>query len=79
MWLNKKEISKWAYNYCRKIENNPEIRKNITEPYYAYQYCLINDDPEVRKNINDPFWSNNIKYNSRGKKFLIKLWNKLCG
>lgn len=37
--LNEIELSRWAYEYCRDVENNPEIRKHITNSYWMYYYC----------------------------------------
>ena len=38
MWLEPKEMSEWAYNYCMNIKDSPEIRKNITENNYNLEY-----------------------------------------
>lgn len=55
--LDEASISKWAYKYCRDVNDNPEIRKNITDSGWAYCYCkVIKDDPEVRKNITKQYW-----------------------
>ncbi len=52
------KISYWAYRYCKKVKNDPEIAKNITESRWVYFYCFnIKDDPEIRKNITDPYWA----------------------
>ena len=54
MWLEPKEISKWAYWYCKDIEDRSEIRKYITVSFWAYFYCKwIKDRPEVRKYIKE--------------------------
>ena len=56
------ELSNWAYWYCTKIEDDPEIRKYITKSLHAYLYCEeVNDDPDVRKNIIHLFWINCYK------------------
>ena len=60
MWLNKDNISWYAYVYCRNVKDDPKIRKHITDADYSYWYCLmVNDDPEVRKYITSgdwPYW-----------------------
>jgi len=56
-------LSWLAYRYCLDIEDNPEVRKYITDSYLAYSYCKdikdrpykycknIEDRPEIRKYI----------------------------
>jgi len=47
-------LSWLAYRYCLDIEDNPEVRKYITDSYLAYSYCKdIKDRPSVRKYITD--------------------------
>lgn len=46
------ELSRWSYFYCLTIENDPTIRKNITNFHWAFIYCTnVEDDPELRKHI----------------------------
>ena len=53
MWLDKEEISYWAYYYCKDIEDRPEIREHITDPDWAFEYCrYIEDRPEIRHYVN---------------------------
>ena len=50
--------SEWAYYYCFKVKDKPEVYKNITDFEWACRYCLeIKDRPEVYKNITDPEWA----------------------
>jgi len=50
MWLDKYEMSEWAYRYCMNIKDRPGMRKFITDSRWAYYYCkYIKDRPEVRK------------------------------
>ena len=50
--------SEWAYNYCRRVKDNPEVRKNIVDSKWAYYYCYeIEDRPEIRRNITDSMWA----------------------
>ncbi len=68
--LNEYEISFWAYLYCKKINNEPEIREFITHSHMAYWYCIsVKDDPEIRKNITEKVYIN--LYNKR-KQMLSK-------
>jgi len=54
MWLDPKELSEWAYDYCDQVEDKPEVWKNITDSTSAYFYCRnIKDRPEVRKYIKE--------------------------
>jgi len=58
--LNPEEVtdSKWVYEYCITVKDDPKVRKNITCSEYAYLYCqYIKDDPKVRKYITDSFWA----------------------
>ena len=32
--------SEWALTYCKKICNDPEVRKYITRPMDCYFYCV---------------------------------------
>jgi len=58
MWLESKEISEWAYEYCLLKKDKPEIRKYITDSMWSYYYCKdIKDRSEIRKNITDPYWA----------------------
>ena len=58
MWLESKEISEWAYEYCLLKKDKPEVRKYITNSIIAYHYCrFIKDRPEVRKYITDSQWA----------------------
>ena len=53
-----KPIDDWAYYYCIDIEDDPEIRKYITDPDLAFLYCIhVKDRPEVRKYITDPMYA----------------------
>jgi len=29
MWLDPKDLSDWAYYYCRDIKDDPEVRKYV--------------------------------------------------
>jgi len=50
MWLDKQEVSEWAYKYCIDVKDDPEVRKYITDPEWVYHYCKeVNDDPEIKK------------------------------
>ena len=31
--------SRWAYRYCRDVEDREEVRKNIKDSVWAYYYC----------------------------------------
>ena len=54
MWLDKKELSEWAYWYCELTKDKPEIRKFITDSQWAYWYCrYVLNRPEVRKYIKE--------------------------
>ena len=54
MWLDPKEMSRWAYWYCRYKEDKPEVRKYITDSRWACYYCKwIKDRPEIRKYIKE--------------------------
>jgi len=58
MWLDKKELSDWAYGYCLFKEDKPEIRKFITTSLTAYSYCRdVKDRPEIRKFITESRWA----------------------
>jgi len=75
MWLDPKEMSEWAYYYCRTIKDKPEIRKMITTPQWAYWYCMnIKDRPGVRKLITESRWAEsyclNIKNRSEVRKYI---------
>ena len=55
--------SKWAYYYCRDVEDNPEVRKKITTSMWAYYYCInVKDRPEIRKYISGSYLCK-YKYN----------------
>lgn len=52
------ELSRWSYLYCLNKEDDPEIRKYITNPEWVYMYCrYIDDDPEIRKYITNSKWA----------------------
>ena len=52
MWLEPEELSKWAYNYCKTIEDRPEIRKYINDSKWSFWYCKdVKDRPKIRKYI----------------------------
>ena len=49
MWID----SEWAYWYCKDTEDDPEIRKYITDPELAFEYCKeINDAMVPIKMVN---------------------------
>lgn len=51
-------ISKWAYNYCTEIEDNPGIRRYIINSQHAYHYCKnVRDCKSVMRNIDDPYYA----------------------
>lgn len=59
IWFNEFELSNWAYRYCKKINDDPEVRKLITASKWACCYCrYIKDMPEVRKYITEKYWLN---------------------
>ena len=48
MWLDPKHMSEYAYIYCRKVKDKPEIRKLITDSGWAYIYCKkVKNRPKV--------------------------------
>ena len=50
--------SQWAYYYCYKVKDIPEVYENITNSRNVYWYCrYIKDRPEVYKNITDSEWA----------------------
>lgn len=54
LWLNESKLSGWAYNYCRFVEDNPEVRKFIIFSTDAYNYCrLIKNRPEMKRYIKN--------------------------
>ncbi len=56
--LNNYRISRWAYEYCLNIKDDPKIREFIISSGWAYCYCYdIKDDSEVRKFIVDSYWA----------------------
>ncbi len=76
--LNEKRISEWAYYYCRNINDDPEVRKYITDPNWAYYYCKdVEDYPEIRKYITDSFWASMYCWNiNKNDERLLKLAKK---
>ncbi len=46
--LNEERISRWAYQYCYDINDDPEVKRLITYPYWAYLYCLTFDNNDKR-------------------------------
>ncbi len=75
--LNEYEVSKWAYEYCRRIKDDPEIRKYIVDSFWAYCYCRdTNDDPEVRKNITRSYFAfcycRDVKNDPQVRKYITK-------
>lgn len=49
MWLDKKEMSSYAFN---NFSENPDLVSCITDPFYVYLYCkTIKDDPRVSRNL----------------------------
>lgn len=62
--LDEKEISIWAFWYCKNINNDPEIKKYIIDSEYSFEYCYrVKDDPEIRKGITEEFWVFQYCYN----------------
>lgn len=50
--FDERELSIWAYIYCKNTKNDPKIKKFITVSDIALAYCVnVSDDPEVRKHI----------------------------
>ena len=50
MWIDPKEMSSYAFHNC--LDDNFELVSCITDPYYAYLYCVtFKDDPEVSENL----------------------------
>ena len=35
MWLEPRELSYWAFNYCMYKKDRPEVRKHITDSEWA--------------------------------------------
>lgn len=59
-----------AYRYCRFVEDDPKVRKNITNTKNACSYCLnIKDRPEIRKYITKPidcyFYCKYVKHDKK--------------
>ena len=46
--------SKWAYLFCKNVQDDPEVRKYITNPYYAFLYLIeINYDRNLRNIVKN--------------------------
>lgn len=43
LWINEKETSKWAFEYCLKIEDSNKIRKFITADFSVPIYERSDD------------------------------------
>lgn len=57
--LDEWELSRWAYEYCKRVIDDPEIRQLITNQYFCYQYCFyVKDIKEIRNKIT----KSNIAY-----------------
>ena len=73
MWLDPKEISKWAYSYCLDIEDRLKIRKLITDSHWAFYYCrYIKDRPEMRKLIKRSYFTNKPNIINKGGKNVVR-------
>ncbi len=54
--LNEFRISSWAFWYCKDINNDPEIKELITDPYWAFWYCKeINENDKRLVNISKKY------------------------
>lgn len=50
--LDEIELSNWAYNYCKNIKDDKEIRELITESIDSFKYCkYVCNDPEISRRI----------------------------
>lgn len=57
MWIDPKELSRWAYFQCIKSKRN-DIINLITDSKWAYLYCkTIKDDKKIRDNIKTAYWA----------------------
>lgn len=37
--LDEEDLSRWAYHYCKDVENDLEILNLITDGFFAAMYC----------------------------------------
>ena len=52
-FLNEREMSDWAYRECKKGNDTEEIRKLITDSFWAYMYCYcIGHNNKLSKKIS---------------------------
>jgi len=64
--------SKWAYLYCKTINNSKEIASKIKNPYWAFKYCIDIEETqekiEIIKKSSYWYWFDKIKKDKKEMK-----------
>jgi hypothetical protein len=54
VWIKQEQVDKWAFEYCHKVKDDPEIWPMIQGSRHAFLYCkYIKNRPEVRQLITE--------------------------